>query len=245
MNCIPTLILVLLLTAFGVLMSQDFPAFDEIQGANQVYDDTEAGRFFSHIFEKYDDELLPLSSPWVFVEGHKNDTGEYYLKGSFYKVDSLAQGNARYLREATPAIIDSFSDITIFQGILGTHYELSTDGLVWFGYLHDNDADLIRPTDEGKLDSDFVKHLGEKKIEQKEDKQDFCDALLEILSHNYHPGWSLEKVHEEYIWSNDTLHLNQSYELSNEISSGYPMKLSADFIFEHDRLIGVKNITRK
>jgi hypothetical protein len=245
MNRLPFLFLALLFNSAGSLVSQDFSSFPDVEDTIQVFDDTEAGRFFSQVFEQYEDEFLHLGSPWIFTEGRRNDTDAYFLEGSFYQVDSLATGNARYLREVTPAIIDSFSDVTIYWGIHGTHDELSPDGFEWYGYACGDSAGLIRFSDKMELSPGFIRCLGSQKIAGNNHKQAFCIAVLDIIANEFKLSWRMEKTEEAISWVGDVLHVKQKYLMDNEIGGEYTTPLRADFVFKKDRLIDIKNIALK
>ena len=223
---------------------------DLVGDSTQVFDDTKSGNFFSAIFSKYENDYYVLGSGIMFSEGITTDKpNSYHSKSSFLIVDSLKNGNEKYVIDITPEIIQENSVITIFKGKYGCHWELSVDGCEWMGFTDGTNADFIWNQNGDGYSEDFLKSLSKVIFQTREEKEKFCSSVLDAISIHFAPDFTkCERTNIDFSWIENKLTVTHEYsENCTEFRDGRPKEEiqfshALAFEFEENRIKNLKRI---
>ena len=225
---------------------------DLVGDSTQVFDNTKSGNFFSAIFSKYENDYYVLGSGITFSEGITTDKpNSYHSKSSFLIVDSLKNGNDKYVIDITPEIIQENSDIIIFKGKHSCHWELSLDGCEWMGFSDGTISDFVWNQNGDGYSLEFTKTLNKIDFQTKEEKELFCSTVLDVLSIHFVPDFTkCERVDVDFIWFENMLTVTHKYsEDCTEFRDGRPKEEiqfshALAFEFEEKRIKNLKRIIK-
>ena len=221
-------------------------------GCSQIFDNSKAGFFFKEIYSKHGDRYYPLDSDITFSDGVTVDEPDsYYSISSFIIVDSLSEGNEKYLIDITPRIVKQLSDISLYKGKWQCHWELSPNGCEWIGFSDGSDADFIWNKNGGGYSQDFVKALNKVDFQTKEEKETFCSSILEVISTHFAPDFTkCKRTMVDFDWIKNRLVVTHVYsEHCTEYKDGRPKEdinfsHVLEFGFENNRIINLKRIIK-
>lgn len=220
--------------------------------STQVFDNSRSGQFFKEIFNKYQRDYYPLDSKITFNEGITTDKpNSYHSKSSFLIVDSIKNGYDKYVINITPKIIQEKSDIFIYKGKYGCHWELSVDGCEWMGFTDGTIADFIWNQNGDGYSEDFVKSLNKVNFETREEKEKFCSSVLDAISIHFAPDFTkCERMNVDFNWTENKLTVTHEYSQNcTEFRDGRPKEdiqfsHALAFEFQENRIKNLKRIIK-